>query len=103
MSNLYFSKIFINTFIYKDLLEFYRKCFLFLVKIFSQTSFTASALIFFESGHQEVKLGEIKGQTYRIGVCLIVALSIDQYGSRGFKTFFMLNSTEHEISTAHKN
>ena len=22
---------------------------------------------------------------------------------RGYKTFFMLNSTEHEISTAHKN
>ena len=24
-------------------------------------------------------------------------------GPRGYKTFFMLNSTEHEISTAHKN
>ena len=24
------------------------------------------------------------------------------YGPRGYKTFFMLNSTEHEISTAHK-
>ena len=23
--------------------------------------------------------------------------------SRGYKTFFMLNSTEHEISAAHKN
>ena len=23
--------------------------------------------------------------------------------ARGYKTFFMLNSTEHEISTAHKN
>ena len=23
--------------------------------------------------------------------------------SRGYKTFFMLNSTEHKISTAHKN
>ena len=22
---------------------------------------------------------------------------------RGYKTFFMLNSTEHELSTAHKN
>ena len=26
-----------------------------------------------------------------------------QYRPRGHKTFFMLNSTEHEISTAHKN
>ena len=24
-------------------------------------------------------------------------------GSQGYKTFFMLNSTEHEISAAHKN
>ena len=24
-------------------------------------------------------------------------------GPRGYKTFFMLNSTEYEISTAHKN
>ena len=25
------------------------------------------------------------------------------YLAGGYKTFFMLNSTEHEISTAHKN
>ena len=25
------------------------------------------------------------------------------YRPQGFKTFFMLNSTEHKISTAHKN
>ena len=27
----------------------------------------------------------------------------DKYRPRGYKTFFMLNSAEHEISTAHKN
>ena len=27
----------------------------------------------------------------------------DTYRPRGYKTFFKLNSTEHEISTAHKN
>ena len=36
-------------------------------------------------------------------------VNLDQQASkeatrpRGYKTFFMLNSTEHEISTAHKN
>ena len=28
---------------------------------------------------------------------------LDQDQARGYKTFFMLNSTEHEISTAHKH
>ena len=42
--------------------------------------------------------------------CRIVSYSyfrIIRYGSengpRGYKTFFMLNSTEHEISLGHKN
>ena len=29
-------------------------------------------------------------------------IEIQMYRSRGYKTFFMLNSTEHKISTAHK-
>ena len=35
----------------------------------------------------------------------IVYVDPDQLAdlARGYKTFFMLNSTEHEISTAHKN
>ena len=28
---------------------------------------------------------------------------LTEYWPRGYKTFFMLNSTEHEISTVHKN
>ena len=35
---------------------------------------------------------------------VLVILPFDAIGwPRGYKTFFMLNSTEHEISTAHKN
>ena len=33
----------------------------------------------------------------------IVTLSMDLSWPRGYKTCFMLNSTEHEISTAHKS
>ena len=38
-------------------------------------------------------------------VCLsfIIGLSCEKIWSRGYKTFFMLNSTEHEIPTAHNN
>ena len=35
--------------------------------------------------------------------CCGVACICDIYWPRGFKTFSMLNSFEHEISTAHKN
>ena len=34
--------------------------------------------------------------------CLVVP-EVHANHTQGYKTFFMLNSTEHEISTAHKN
>ena len=33
----------------------------------------------------------------------VILVCCVQVWPRGYKTFFMLNSTEHEISNAHKN
>ena len=33
----------------------------------------------------------------------LIRLLLQKHRPRGYKTFFMLNSTEHKISTAHKN
>ena len=35
-------------------------------------------------------------------VALLIRLDLEQIRPRGYKSFFMLNSAEHEISPAHK-
>ena len=36
-------------------------------------------------------------------ILTLTMLNPDKLGPRGYKTFFMLNSTEHEISAVYKN
>ena len=58
-----------------------------------------------------LSLNSINQTTYKMICLTIFLLSTDDFanclnvrpGPLGYKTFFMLNSTEHEISTAHKN
>ena len=45
------------------------------------------------------KIMSLKQKTFKFSDSMVLKDSRPQ----GYKTFFMLNSTEHEISTAHKN
>ena len=41
-------------------------------------------------------------KTYVMGIVLLRTQKLCYNWARGYETFFMLNSTEHEISSAHK-
>ena len=51
--------------------------------------------------YQKFILGRNLGSLIMEGVKQVCA--VKEYRPRGYKTFFMPNSTEHEISDAHKN
>ena len=55
----------------------------------------------FSCGQVDMAFVKALGQLKIVLVLLISEFSYNR--PRGYKTFFMLNSTEHEISTAYKN